>query len=225
MDITEINSSICTLVHDIEIPLDVKGSMADAEMYRLTRDEAVTMFSPEYLKFLLADRRRVLYAVAVKHNKDGELFCLDDNIYRAFNFVEIALALDVFPNLNSVSFTTTPLPENTESILTFTDDANPALNAKVGVSALGIRLRDWFDEKATDEINRQVFIHNDKFNNAMTKDNLILINQFGSLLDICASAYASLGRNTENSTMPLFDTVPKALASTPTFIFTDFLEI
>lgn len=224
MEISEINNSINSLVHDIEIPLDINSNLADRTIYNLTKDDVVAAFSPEYLKFILADRRKVLYSIAVKHRKDGDLFCLNDTIYKMFNFIEIALALDIFPNLNSISFITDSLDSKGEGILTFTDDANPALNAKIRVCSFGIRLRDWFDEKTTDEINRQIFVCNEKFNNIMSRDNLILINQMNSLLDVCAGVYASMGKTAENSTMPLFDAIPKTMMQVPAFVFTDYLE-
>ena len=75
-----------------------------------------------------------------------------------------------------------------------------------------------------DEINRYIFTHNEKFNNAMNKETLILVNSTSTLLDACATVYSQMGKTTANSTMPLFDCIPKNMTETPIFVFTDYLE-
>lgn len=223
--LTELNNDINSLVHDIEVPLDIYNSEADMEIYNLTKDEITKANSPEYLKFILAARRKRLYAQAVVPQHNGKsLFCLSNELYANFNFIEIAMALDLFPNLNSVEFTLNQFNENDSGTLTFTDDIHSALHTTISVSALGVRLRDWFDEKTVDEINRYIFTHNEKFNNAMNKETLILVNSTSTLLDACATVYSQMGKTTANSTMPLFDCIPKNMTETPIFVFTDYLE-
>jgi hypothetical protein len=219
----EINGSINSLLHDIEVPLDIFASTADAEIYDRIKNEPIQNFSPQYLSFMLQSRRKKLYKYAARSEKNKEYLYLTNDVYSNFNFIEIALAIDMFPNLNSVTFIQEPLEENMEGVLTFSDDINKALNAKVRVSSLGVRLRDWFDAQTTNEINRQIAVHNEKFNNAMHKDNLMLINDVNSFFDVCASTFSAMGKN-PNDKIPLFELVPKSMMEVPVFIFTDYLE-
>lgn len=224
METRGINSSINLLVHDIDVYLNISSSYADLMIYSIIKNETVQAFSPEYLKFLLGDRRKALISRAVHRFNGMEEVRLTDEIYKDFNFIEIALLVDLFPNLHAVSFTTDEIDDGEDAVMSFSDETNPSFYSAIRLNAFGVRLREWFDERTVDEMNKQICIHNDKFNNAMHKDSLMLINEMSGLLDVCATVYSSMGKTVGNSTMPLFDIVPKSLMNVPVFVFTDYLE-